>query len=173
MAATTSKMLTILVLAVLTVFTSADVCLGPVVRSETYTTSETTVSTETVFISQFTLTCKNGLQNINLFADVAGRMIPAVRTTVTNQYQITITDEYKALRSGNYEARFYDEEGFSALKKARRNNEDVSAITPLFTITISHGGVWQGTYIQSEFVAACVAILVWWLAFSTKSKLTP
>ncbi|ESO83670.1 hypothetical protein LOTGIDRAFT_204770 [Lottia gigantea] len=173
MAATTHKMFLVACLVFLPIFASADTCLGPSVSAETYTTSEVTVSTETVFIAQFTLTCKNGLQNVNLYAEVAGRMIPAVKTSKPNEYQISITDEYKALRSGTYEAKFYDEESFSALKKAKRNNEDSNSVTPLFSINISHSGLWQGSYIQSEFVAACVAILVWWLAFSAKSKLSP
>lgn len=36
-----------------------DSCLSPEVKAETYTTTEAIVSTETVFIVQFTLTCKN------------------------------------------------------------------------------------------------------------------
>ena len=39
-----------------------DMCLGPQVTSQTYTTPETTVSTETVFIVEFSVTCKNGLK---------------------------------------------------------------------------------------------------------------
>lgn len=42
----------------LTVFTG-DSCLSPEVKAETYTTTEAIVSTETVFVVQFTLTCKN------------------------------------------------------------------------------------------------------------------
>lgn len=40
-------------------FFTGDSCLSPEVKAETYTTTEAIVSTETVFIVQFTLTCKN------------------------------------------------------------------------------------------------------------------
>lgn len=39
-----------------------DMCLGPQVTLQTYSTPETTVSTETVFIVEFSVTCKNGLK---------------------------------------------------------------------------------------------------------------
>lgn len=41
------------------VSSTGDTCLSPEVKAETYTTTEAIVSTETVFVVQFSLTCKN------------------------------------------------------------------------------------------------------------------
>ena len=40
----------------------ADACLNPQVNSEVYTSTESHMSYETVFVIEFTLTCKNGLK---------------------------------------------------------------------------------------------------------------
>ena len=38
-----------------------DTCLSPKVKSEVYTTTDASISTDTVVVAEFTLTCKNGL----------------------------------------------------------------------------------------------------------------
>ncbi|XP_014788828.1 translocon-associated protein subunit delta [Octopus bimaculoides] len=158
-------------LLLLPLFASGDTCLGPTVTPQVYTTPEATTSSETIFIVQFSLTCKNDLTNINLYADINGKPVPATKTTIANQYQVTFSDSHSQLPAGTYVAKFYDEEGYSALRKAQRNNEDIESIKPIFTIDIDHRGVWKGAYIQSEFVAAVVAILVWYFAYNAKSQL--
>ncbi|XP_071082395.1 translocon-associated protein subunit delta-like [Haliotis cracherodii] len=169
--ATTGKMLVVIALVMLPVIASGDKCLAPTVATESYTTPEITVSTETIFISQFSLTCKNGLKNINLYAEVAGRVVPATRTKDGNKYQISVSDEHKNLPSGSYEIRIFDEEGYSLLRKAQRSGESAENVKPLVTTAINHQGVWKGTLIQTEMVAALVAVLVWWLAYTAKSSL--
>lgn len=51
---------------VLLVF-AGDTCLAPVVKSQTYSTPEAVVSTDTVLIAEFTLTCKNNLKVLVYF----------------------------------------------------------------------------------------------------------
>jgi len=152
-------------------FVHGDTCLAPQVTSKTYTTSESAVSVDTVFIVEFSLACKNELLGINLYADIGGRMLPATKTAETNKYQISVTDEHKKLPSGTYDVKFYDEEGFAAMRKAQRSGESAANIKPLFNIAISHGGIWTGPIVQTEFVAAMASIVVWWMAYTARSKL--
>ncbi|GFN84604.1 ceramide kinase [Plakobranchus ocellatus] len=158
-------------LVLLPVSIYGDTCLAPQVKSQSYSTPEAIVSFDTVLIVEFSLTCKNNLKNVNLYADVAGRTIPATRIGEPNKYQISITDEPKKLPSGAYEIRFFDEEGFALLRKAQRSGESTSSLKPLFTITLNHPGIWSGPLIQSEFVAAMTAIIVWWMAYTQRGKL--
>ncbi|KAH9503592.1 SWI/SNF and RSC complex subunit Ssr4 [Bulinus truncatus] len=169
--AATGKVLAIIGLCLLPVLTSADTCLAPQVKSQTYSTPEAIVSTDTVLIVEFTVTCKNLLKNINLYADVGGRLIPATKTSETNKYQISITDEHKKLPAGNYDIRVFDEEGFALLRKAQRSGESTDSIKPLFTLKLNHPGIWTGVIVQTEFVAAMAAIIVWWFAYTAKGKL--
>lgn len=169
--AATYKVLAILSFICLPIVTYGDTCLSPQVKSQTYSTPEAVVASETVLIMEFTLTCKNGLRNINLYADIGGRTLPATKTADPNKYQISITDEHKKLPSGSYELRIFDEEGFAALRKAQRSGESTDSLKPLFTVTLKHPGIWSGPVVQSEFVAAMSAITVWWLAYRTRSKL--
>ncbi|BFZ08285.1 hypothetical protein BsWGS_11324 [Bradybaena similaris] len=169
--AATCQTLVVLGLFLLPALIYGDTCLAPVVKSQTYSTPEAVVSTDTVLIAEFTLTCKNNLKNINLYADIGGRTIPATKTYEPNKYQISISDEHKKLPPGTYEIRIFDEEGFAALRKAQRSGESTDSLKPLFTISLSHQGIWSGPLLQSEFVAAMTAIIVWWLAYTARGKL--
>lgn len=142
-------------------------------KSKIYTTAEAASSTETVFIVQFDLDCKNGAKNLNMYADLNGKTLAVTRTDGGSgmQYQVSYSDEHKNLPAGSYEVKFYDEEGYSNLRKAQRSGESVDSISSLFSIKIDHPGVWKGPLVQSEFVAASVAILVWYIAYSAKNKL--
>lgn len=55
--------------------------------------------------------------------------------------------------------------------QAQRSGENTENIKPLFTLEISHAGVWNGPLLQSEFVAAMTAIFVWWSAYTARSRL--
>ncbi|WAR26544.1 SSRD-like protein [Mya arenaria] len=116
----------------------ADVCTSPSVKSSTYTTSEASSSTNTVFIVQFSLSCKNGAKDLTLYADINGKTVP-----------VSFSDENKNLPSGSYDVKFYDEDGFSNLRK----------------------GVWKGPLVPSELVATATAVLVWFLAYSARNSL--
>ncbi|KAK3579377.1 hypothetical protein CHS0354_029679 [Potamilus streckersoni] len=153
-------------------FVAGDSCVGPSVQSKYYVTREAAASVDTVFIVEFQLTCKNGLKNMNLYADVNGKLLPVTKTDDSkNKYQVSYSDENKNLPAGHYDVRFYDEEGYAILRKAQRSGETNDSIKPLFTIPINHPGVWKGPIVQSEFIAVVVAILVWYVAHSAKSHL--
>nr|XP_021407561.1 translocon-associated protein subunit delta [Lonchura striata domestica] len=85
--------------------------------------------------------------------------------------QVSWSLEHRQAHSGTYEVKFFDEESYSALRKAQRNNEDVSRIRPLFTVNVDHRGAWNGPWVSTEVVAAAIGLVVYYLAFSTKSSI--
>ena len=52
-----------------------------------------------------------------------------------------------------------------------RSGEDLSGVRPLSSVVLNHPGAYQGPWVNSEFMAAALAIIVWYVAFSAKSKL--
>jgi len=150
-----------------------DTCTGPQVKTSVYTTTEATASSDTVFIVQFSLTCKNGAKNVNLYADINGKTVAVTQAAEGSeyQYQVSTSDENKNLPSGSYNIKFYDEDGYSILRKAQRSGDNVDSVSSLFTITVNHPGVWKGPFVQTEFLAAMTAILVWYAAYSAKARL--
>ncbi|KAH0628799.1 hypothetical protein JD844_010342 [Phrynosoma platyrhinos] len=95
---------------------AAETCTEPVISPSYYTTSDAVISSETVFVVEISLTCKNGAQ-------------------------------------------------------AQRNNEDVSDIKPLFTVSVDHRGAWSGPWVSTEVLAAFIGLLVYYMAFSAKSNI--
>jgi len=161
----------LVVVALLPYFSAGDVCLSPAVDSTVYTTSETTASTQTVVIVEFSITCKNKLKDLNLYAEFNGRSYPASRIEGANKYQVTFTGEHKTIPAGTYSMKFYDEEGYSNLRKAQRSGEDADSVKSLFAIPVNHPGASKGPYIQSEVVATAVGAMVGYLAHCARSKL--
>ncbi|KAK7798143.1 hypothetical protein U0070_012313 [Myodes glareolus] len=184
---------------------SAEACLEPQITPSYYTTSDAVISTETVFIVEISLTCKNRVQNMALYADVSGKQFPVTRGQDVGRYQVRATEsrvqsspscvcyamptlcqtpnkvswslEHKSAHAGTYEVRFFDEESYSLLRKAtpplqaQRNNEDVSIIPPLFTVSVDHRGTWNGPWVSTEVLAAVIGIVIYYLAFSAKSHI--
>lgn len=149
----------------------AEACLEPQITPSYYTTSDAVISTETVFIVEISLTCKNRVQNMALYADVSGKQFPVTRGQDVGRYQVSWSLEHKSAHAGTYEVRFFDEESYSLLRKAQRNNEDVSIIPPLFTVSVDHRGTWNGPWVSTEVLAAVIGIVIYYLAFSAKSHI--
>uniref|UniRef100_A0A4X2LQT8 Translocon-associated protein subunit delta n=2 Tax=Vombatus ursinus TaxID=29139 RepID=A0A4X2LQT8_VOMUR len=150
---------------------SAEPCTDPVITPSYYTTSDAVISTETVFIVEISLMCKNGAQNVALYADVNGKQFPVTRGQDIGRYQVSWSLEHKSASSGTYEVKFFDEESYSLLRKAQRSNEDVSAIRPLFTVSVDHRGAWNGPWVSTEVLAAMIGMVVYYMAFSAKSNI--
>ncbi|XP_020648666.1 translocon-associated protein subunit delta [Pogona vitticeps] len=149
----------------------AETCTEPAISPSYYTTSDAVISSETVFVVEISLTCKNGAQNVALYADVNGKQFPVTRGQDVGRYQVSWSMEHKLARSGTYEVKFFDEESYSILRKAQRNNEDVSEIKPLFTVNVDHRGAWSGPWVSTEVLAAFIGLLVYYMAFSAKSNI--
>ncbi|XP_032939421.1 translocon-associated protein subunit delta [Catharus ustulatus] len=146
-------------------------CPEPTIAPSYYTTSDAVIASESVFVVEISLVCKNGAQNVALYADVNGKQFPVTRGQDVGRYQVSWSLEHRQAQSGTYEVKFFDEESYSALRKAQRNNEDVSRIRPLFTVNVDHRGAWNGPWVSTEVVAAAIGLLVYYLAFSTKSSI--
>uniref|UniRef100_A0A8C2RT41 Translocon-associated protein subunit delta n=1 Tax=Capra hircus TaxID=9925 RepID=A0A8C2RT41_CAPHI len=71
---------------------SAEACVEPQITPSYYTTSDAVISTETVFIVEISLTCKN-------------------------RVQVSWSLDHKSAHAGTYEVRFFDEESYSLLRK--------------------------------------------------------
>ncbi|KAF7209777.1 translocon-associated protein subunit delta [Nothobranchius furzeri] len=158
-------------LSLLAVSCLGESCTDPVITPSAYTTSDAVISSESVFIVELSLTCANGAQSVTLYADVNGRQFPVTRGQDVGKYQVSWSLPHKQATSGSYQVKFFDEESYSALRKAQRNNEDINAIQPLFSVNIDHRGAWNGPWVSTEVVAALIGILVYYLAFSAKSTI--
>ncbi|XP_023396562.1 translocon-associated protein subunit delta isoform X2 [Loxodonta africana] len=148
-----------------------EACMEPQITPSYYTTSDAVISTETVFIVEISLTCKNRVQNMALYADVSGKQFPVTRGQDVGRYQVSWSLDHKSAHAGTYEVRFFDEESYSLLRKAQRNNEDISVIPPLFTVSVDHRGTWNGPWVSTEVLAAVVGLVIYYLAFSAKSHI--
>lgn len=149
---------------------SSQICTNPTVSVSSFTTEDGTVITNVAYVSEFTLKCSNGATEVPLYAEVNGKTLPAVHVS-KDSYQISWVEELSKSRSGEYTINFFDEEGYASLRKAFRNSEQASSVEPLFKIKLNHPGTYQGPWLNSEFMAATIAVCVWYIAYSSKSKL--
>ncbi|XP_034939663.1 translocon-associated protein subunit delta [Chelonus insularis] len=149
----------------------AETCQKPEVTASAYVTEDATILTNVAFTTQFTLKCSNGVKDISLYAECEGKILPAVRLSADNKYQVSWTEDIKKARSGDYNVKLYDEEGYAAIRKAYRNGEDPESIKPLAVVMVNNPGIYQGPWINSELLAVFLAALVSYAAFSAKSKL--
>ncbi|XP_049784647.1 translocon-associated protein subunit delta [Schistocerca cancellata] len=145
-------------------------CTKPEVSASAYTTPDATVLVNVAFVAEFTLKCSNGAKGIPLYAEINGRTVPAARIG-DDKYQVSWTEDVKKARTGDYSVNLYDDEGYAALRKAARSGEDPSIVKPLVTIVVNYPGAYTGPWVNSEFMAAVLAVAVWYVAFSAKSKL--
>ena len=149
------------------------------VQSNSYTTTDGLVITNVAFINTFTVTCDSGRSDhLSLFAEVPsiGKSVPVVRSADGASYQVSWVEELKQASSGDRDVKVYDEEGYSALRKAQRRAEETRStpetVNPILTLTINHGGTYRGPWINAEVIAIVAVLSVWYLAYSAKSKLT-
>ncbi|CAH3164684.1 unnamed protein product, partial [Porites lobata] len=165
----------IIVLLVLGLFAPlnslGDTCVGAKPTPEIYSTRNILLSTESVFIVEFSLKCDNNAKNVNLYAEVNGKVMPVTISSDDAKYQVSWAETHKEAKAGVYSVNFYDDEGFAAFRKAQRSGT-VSEAKPLFTIDVNHKGAGrEGLYVQTEFIAVVAALLIWWSANNVKSKL--
>ncbi|XP_002732525.1 translocon-associated protein subunit delta-like [Saccoglossus kowalevskii] len=160
-------------LVFLTFTVHGEACTSPQILNErVYSTEESFTASETAFIVEFALSCKDGDKDLFLHADINGRQYPVSRIIDgNNEYQVSWTDEHKTTPTGQYVIKFYDEDGYSKLRKAQRSGESLSEIKPLFDVQFNHRGVSTGPYVQTEVLAAFVGFSVWYMAYNAKSKI--
>jgi len=146
-------------------------CDNPKVQASSYTASDAQVLTHIPFITEFTLTCGGSPSSMPLYAVVNGALSPVQKSADGKKYQIAWTEEQKKAKTGDYEVNFYDETGYSAMKRVIERGEFVSSVKPLVTIVVNYPGSYAGPWINSEHMAAILASLVLYLAYSSKAKL--
>ncbi|XP_068714257.1 translocon-associated protein subunit delta-like isoform X2 [Montipora foliosa] len=164
-----------IVLAVLAVFaplnSSGETCVGAKPTPEIYTTRNILLSTESVFIVEFSLRCDNNPKGVSLYAEVNGKVLPVTVSSDDAKYQVSWADSHKEAKAGLYTLSFYDDEGYAAYRKAQRSGT-VNEAKPLFTIDFNHKGAGrEGLFVQTEFIAVVAALLIWWSANNVKSKI--
>lgn len=149
----------------------SETCQKPEVVASAYVTEDATILTNIAFTTQFMLKCSNGVKGITLYAEVDGKSLPAARLSSDNKYQVSWTEDIKKARSGDYNIKLYDEERYAAIRKAYRNGEDPSSVKPLAVVVLNNPGIYLGPWVNSELLAALLAALVSYSAFSSKFKL--
>lgn len=164
------KLAILSVFACLVAYASASTCTSPSVKATTFTTTQGQVVSQVAFISEFTLKCGNGAQNVPLFAEVDGRISPVARTG-DNRYQISWSEELKKASSGDRQVNLYSEDGYAAFRKAQRSGDSTASIKPLTKLSVYHSGTYKGAWIKSELLATVLIGIAAYMAFSTRNKL--
>jgi len=164
----------LVLLQAVVLMTNGDVCSGPSVSTDTYTTKHIALSSETAHVVEFTVNCKEeDAKGFNLYAELeAGVLVPVALVPETNSYQVSWVKDHKKAETGSILIKMYDDEGYTAYRKAQRNDGDLSEVSPLFSVTLDHPGVSkEGLFVQTEFIAVVTALLVWWCANSMRSHI--
>ncbi len=144
-------------------------------KATSYTPTDAQVLTHIPYVAEFTLACANDAQDVNLYADVGegGGLVPALRVQDgANKYQVSWTKEMRHAKTGDHQVRLFDEEGAAAFRRAaERGDGSADSVKPLVTIVVEYPGAYKGAYINSELLAAGMAAVVFYLAYSSKVAL--
>ena len=71
------------------VYFLGEVCTNPSVSTSTYTSKNIALSTETAYVAEFSVSCKEDVNNLNLFAEIkAGHLVPVAMNRGKNSYQV-------------------------------------------------------------------------------------
>lgn len=57
------------------------------------------------------------IQNLNLYAEVNGKLLPVAHSEDGGRYVVSWTEEHNKAPAGDYKINIMDEDGFAALKK--------------------------------------------------------
>ncbi|KAL5515068.1 hypothetical protein EMCRGX_G000186 [Ephydatia muelleri] len=137
---------------------------------QTYSSSDVFMSSEAIFIVEFDMTCDASEQFPAIHAFVGGQLLPLARSVGGNRYQLSWSLPHKEAVVGTQSINFYNEEESTAIRKSLRYNEEIKA-KPLFTVQYEYKGTQAWNWFAPSFLAVVVSVLVWWLAYNTKTKL--
>jgi len=144
-------------------------CTTPEVKASSYTPADSQVLNAIPYIAEFTLACGNG-EKPALYADIDGGLYPVTQSVDGTKYQVSWVKELKKATTGDNKVDLYDAEGYAAVRKSRDRGE-ASTAAPLVTIVVAYPGSYGGPVFNSEHFALALSALVFYLAFSSKSKL--
>lgn len=137
----------------------------------TYSTLDATILTSVAYVAEFQLDCPSLPKGFSIYAQVGDQVIPAVKISDNGKFQLSWVEEVKKAKGKDYPVKLFDDEGYSNLRKAIRNNEDTSSVELVAQFSLYYSRAYQGPWINSEFLAAVLSIAVWYFAYSAKSKL--
>lgn len=144
-------------------------CQKPQLITKFYTTQDVTVLKHIAYIAEFNVKCQKG-QSGNLYALFGDAIVP-ISSVGPSKYQLSWTEDIKLAKTGDVSVQIYDEIGYSAIKKALRNNEDISSVGHFSSISVNHPGTYKGPWISCEFLAVILSLAVAYYAISFRSKL--
>jgi len=163
------------ILSAVLVLVSSETCTNPSVSTDTYTSKHISLSTETAYVAEFSVACKEEeAKGFNLYAELeAGVLVPVAQVPETNSYQVSWVKDHKKAETGTISIKMFDDEGYTAYRKQQRAEGGEGAeVAPLFTVTVEHPGVTkEGLFVQTEFIAVVGALLVWWCANTMRSQI--
>jgi len=146
--------------------TIAQQCQSPKFSDvNSFSTQDAKLNTETSYSVQFRVKCANNAKNLQFFTinDATGHFIVSSSDASGELYQLSWTEPHKSARTGEIKLRVFDEEGFSALKKAQRNNEDIGKVKEIQTLSVTHHGTYKGPVLQTEiFVTILFGAIFFW-----------
>merc|ERR1712168_337923 len=150
-----------------------ETCTSPTVSTDTYTSKNIALSTETAYVAEFTVGCQEDTKGFNLYAELeAGHLVPVAYVPESSSYQVSWAKDHKKAVTGAITLKMFNDEGYAAYRKAQRSEGDLSAVAPLFTVTINHPGASrEGLFVQTEFIAVVTSLLVWWGANTMRSQI--
>ena len=154
-----------------TAVAGAETCANPKVDSKSYTPSDAQVLSHIAFLTEFSLTCSNGVSAMNLYADVDGNLLPVMKSADGSKYLVSWTKELKHAKTGDHAINLYDDEGYASVKRILERGENPLNAKPISTIVVKYPGAYKGPWINSELLALTLSVLVFYLAFSSKSAL--
>jgi len=146
-------------------------CSRPTVTSSYFVADDATFHFSTVFVAEFMLKCQNDAKDLPIYAEINGRLVPAALAQDSSRYQVSWTTEHEKADAGTYKVNLFTEDGYALVRKAQRNNDDISKIVPLHTIDVDHKGSSKGPWIQSPMLAALISAAVFYHAYSLRKSL--
>nr|CAB3266614.1 translocon-associated protein subunit delta-like [Phallusia mammillata] len=149
---------------------TANTCVQPTPSFSHYTSNNEKLSQSSAVVVEFTLKCKNKVDDLLLFADVEGTQIPVTKSPEGNNFQVSWTSSSLVQARKMYKVRFFDEEGYSNLRKAIRSSQDINSVKELFQVEFKHPGLSSKLWIRSELLALIVATIVFYVVCKERSE---
>lgn len=79
-------------------------------------------------------------------------------------------EDVKTSSKGEYKVRIFDEDSYGQLRKAQRAGEDLNKVKELTSVVVKHPGVFKGPWVNSEFLATILSVLIAYVAIFSRSK---
>jgi len=170
-----ARILSTSIVALFLLFTIAagENCESPKFEVVSHSTKDARLTAESAAQLEITVKCKNGKAQPNtLYADIHGQVVPCAQSTTSpGKYYVSVaTATHKQLPSGRTTVKLYDDDSYSALRKAR-TDEAIKAVKPFGEVEFYHPGASSGSWLPSEFFAVILFGAVWWGSYRERSKI--